>query len=477
MSNIPGSADTLLADWFGYKAVPEGDGLVVPDSDRALRAGPADIIEILPRISLLETPHSEVARKLAAAVPDDFDEYFKSAGSELPEDIKIPGGFGNASELYKVTTEVAISTKEHLPEVIDKSLIPFLVDKFNVTHVTPIFIKAIQQQQYFSLAKMALLHNRVSPEEAGELVNRDRVLGGIEMSGALDILNFVDALTRLAPVLFSIPIQRHGCVWHFTANAGKVLPVIGCRGMFQDFVTMLSPRYTKTNMFAHMSPLGEDSIWRLIRQTVFGVNRLMKYLNDPRTFVDGEGNVDWLKQIKAFGAIHLMFADLLSMNCSIEPHQKITVGFGFLDKLANMKNAFSAVERKEPDLFCELLSLDQGKELNRLYQEHIGNVHPDLASEMIDTADRSYKGFHEHLGDEDCTGRNTEAARLQRIRAFRNLSHGTFLRGDKFDHLFLQSEGTVPEEIAAIPFLLMHGLIASPKAFLEYAPVNGPEPG
>ena len=127
-------------------------------------------------------------------------------------------------------------------------------------------------------------------------------------------------------------------------------------------------------------------------------------------------------------------------------------------------------ESNEPKIFNSLLSLAQGKELKALFQQHVAAVHPTLGQALIKTTGRVYAGLHRNLGRQCDLDERRESPRLERLRALRNLTHGPFLRGGRFDKLFLGSEGVVPAEIGTVPWLLMLGLLTDPETFLRANP-------
>lgn len=466
----PGIIEKLLNDLFGYKAVIKGGDLVVPANDPALRAGPPDVLEMKAQIDLRETSLEEVGRQLAATVPNEFAPYTEEADAALPSKVRIAGGVGLLSELTLVLTKIAIADPQALPGILSDELIPLLIDKFSVTHVTPVVINGNQQQSFFTWAKIAALGERFGAKEVERRIQGQQALAGFEMSAGFELLYGTEALTRMIPMAYTLPVQRWGCIWHFQKQHALIFPETGVRSVFGTFPHPITPRSDRVSMFAQPPVLNGDDIWRLLRQSVIGINSLMRYLNDPRTFADDNGNVDWMEQLRAFGAVHMLLADLASTNYTMQSYDKATAAFGFLDKLANMKAHMGCPEKGEPRIFDALLSLAQGKELKRLFKQHIATIHPSLGLELIDTTGRVYAGLHRALARQAELGERRELSRLERLRALRNLTHGPFLRGGRFDKLFLGGGGVVPAEIGTVPWLLMIGLLADPETFLGFKP-------
>jgi hypothetical protein len=95
--------DKQLSRWLGYKAKRDGDDWAIAQSDRALRAGPADILKLHPQIDLCRTDTLSTARTLASKLPDDFEKYHKT-----PQSIDVIGEFGLLSEIDEVTSSVGL---------------------------------------------------------------------------------------------------------------------------------------------------------------------------------------------------------------------------------------------------------------------------------------------------------------------------------------------------------------------------------
>ena len=240
---VPGTLDKLLYDWFGYRATIRNGEWYIPDTDHKLQMGPSDALKMHPRIELHHNNLLEASKLLADAVPDDFDEYFET--HKIPDNIKVLSDFGLTSELEIALTKITISKKDELVHNLYKILLPLMLDKVGVRYVVPISLDATMLQSHFSFAKISLLAQRFGKTAMQRLIKGHNVLGGLEMSGALDILGFVDALTRLAPINFTFPIRRHGCSWHFYTDGYSRPNHLINQGFAQQFLTGINPRTTE----------------------------------------------------------------------------------------------------------------------------------------------------------------------------------------------------------------------------------------
>jgi hypothetical protein len=460
----PGTIDNLLREWFGYQ-VEERDGeWWIPESDSALRDGPPQILTMHPRIELNPDRFPEIADKMISAVPDDFDEYVNPP----PANVDILGTLGVLSELNCATTETELAPPPALKRVLVEKLLPLLTTEFKATNVVPVSLSAGMQQQYFSFAKVSLLTQLFGGGRLEELLHDKNAFSGIEITGALDILGFVDALTRLIPIAFSLPVRRRGCTWHFYGDGFFPMKSLACHGLFQDFLRGINPRSADIVMgnLDGLHSFREENAWRLIRAAVLGINRLMSFLNNPLTFTNHHGKTDFLLQLKSYGAVHMLFADLLAVNYSINPHSQISFSFAFMDKLANLRKHLGGASGGEGTLAKDLASLRFGKAVRGVIGRELGIIHEDLAKSFLPVVRSCYWHIHRHLGREIGRSGKVEAKRLSRLRSMRNLNHGAFLQDDKFNEVFFEATGTVPPSLAALPYILALGLVLSPKEFL-----------
>lgn len=464
---LQGSERTLVNDWFGYKPIVVGNELVVPEKDQALQKGPKDVLKLHSKIDLITTSERAAAKKMVSAIPRDFDDIYRHG--EITNHT-ISGNFGVISRIEKAIAEITITEKHHLVDLLAESVIPLMKSEFGARYVAPISMNAILQQQFNSFSKFALLQDRYGIEATGSLINERNALGGIEMTGGLDILSFIEPLTRINPVLFTYPLQREGCVWHFYSDAGSVLNIQGARSMIDQFSPGLTPRYDKIGMNPHLPNLNADSIWRLLRVSVRGTNNLMRYLNDPRTFADENGKVDWLMQVKARGLILLLFSDFNALCTSYSPHERINFAFSILDKIANIRKELGGIISNESALSIGGLSISEAKKLRNLFRSSYRDIAPLVGKMLAQETTNAYRRLHLKIGRQSKPEKRSEEDRLKKLRAFRNLNHGTYLKNDQFDLLFLESFGGIPEEIGTIPWLLIHALIADPEQFIKFDP-------
>ena len=193
-------------------------------------------------------------------------------------------------------------------------------------------------------------------------------------------------------------------------------------------------------------------------------------LNNFENFVDSSSRVNLRKKAQAYGAVHLIFADVGAMHSSTIGHNRVSYAMSCLDKLANLRFKLGGSGASESSAFQGLLSESQKNQTQALFADHMVGVDSQLCDRFITVLKKAYDDLHNHIGKQSSSGSQDETERLTRLRDQRNMRHGTFLNRDSFDRLFFESDGTVPDSIATITFLLLLGLICDPEAFLKFDP-------
>jgi hypothetical protein len=460
----------ILLEKTGLSAVFSNGEWVCPMGSN-LRMPP--ILELHSRMELIPENFSEIAAKLVATIPDDLEAGRPDIRSVLPDGVDIIGTLGVQSELKRWLLETMIAPLSSVPEILERHLLPLMVDEFNARYVAPISLQASRQQSFFSTAKTAVLIERFGYEEAKRLLLERSVFQGIEMTAGIELLSFVDALTRLFPLAFSLPVHRAGVSWQFYSDRPFIFQRGSEKGLYQEFIMGTSPRIDSSSSLVGLGDPSEKEIWQMLRQAVDGLNALMAHLNDWRTFLREDRTVDFLEQLRAYGSIFAFFSDVLAMNYSREPHSQATFMFGAIDKLANFKAGMTGLsDREEQGIANEIVDLETGKELKRIINDDIGELRPELAKALLPIVGRCYGNLHRSLGRDMEDGRGDGTQRAKRFRSLRNINHGAFLRGNQFHDLFVTGQGVVPPAVGVLPFLLALGLTTSPKRFIQYRPLK-----
>lgn len=97
----------------------------------------------------------------------------------------------------------------------------------------------------------------------------------------------------------------------------------------------------------------------------------------------------------------------------------------------------------------------------------------DLERVLCAAADECYGELQEHLKRTCKKFGYHETDLLDHIWMQRNVRHGSFLRGDTYERLFLESDGVIADTLGTLPYLLLLGLISDPAEFLSFRPAIG----
>ncbi|MFQ5915287.1 MAG: hypothetical protein ACE5JS_19125, partial [Nitrospinota bacterium] len=296
--------DEQLSAAFGYKALRDGEDWVVPANDRALREGPKPPFEMHTQVTFEGKDPAEIASELMNFVPSvPFDT---TPLSSLP---KVDPIFGILPEIADSRIALYLSSRTDAERILRDFLIPRMIDSFHSRAVIPITIDLVHQQRVLSLVKIALLFEKFDVPEAQNRVFNRRSFEGI-LPDPLEILGYVEALTRLSLLAFTLPLHRWACTWHFVGPAVAIVPHILTEGVFQNFLTEINPVGERPDLtgFDKFKNLDADDIWRYVRIVIGGLNRLLRFANDPKNFTkNGTTEIDFLKQLQFHCQLRLIF--------------------------------------------------------------------------------------------------------------------------------------------------------------------------
>lgn len=461
----------LLKDWFGFKVIVEGKDFIVPSDDPALRKGPMDVLTLHAQIKLGDDL-KKIAHQLAKTVPPDFDKYHRKNpvkyNYEIDQITRLTQG-------YACLLDLTVAQPEKLEHVLADRVLPFMKKEMGAVAVTPISLNATFQQRAISLAKICFLLQRHDSKTARHLVFDKNVMEGI-LPSQLAPLYYVVALTRFLPLALTLPVERIGCIFHFQGNGMWRFPHVHTIGLAQLFMEDLAPLAKHGDLMGldglqHMS---EKNIWRYLRCVVDGINTLMRYLNDPRSFLNPETDeCDFARQIQAHGAVHLLFSDLLAINHSTNSHHRLNTAFSALDKLANLKKGLgdeTIRRRHDSEIFRTFPSSKWKQFLKETISWKFEPHGQQLKNAFLSVIEKTYAQITDGYRNELSKTVVSDNELGDRLWFHRSMRHGTFLKGGKFDSLFGQSAGHVPEGLITLPFILTLGLIFKPTEFIDFWP-------
>lgn len=461
----------LLYEWAGYRAVRDGKDLVVPASDPALMQGPRDCIKLHGQVTLSKDDYAGAAKSLVSVVPDTFDEYYHRNTKKYQFTTEE---HNTTVDFYSHLLDLTFAKPNEIESVLREKILPFMVEKMNAILVTPVTVDSSYQQIQYSIAKFSLLLNKYGLKTTKKLVFDKEVLSGI-LPNQLAPLTYINALTRHAPWALTLPVDRADCVWHFQTDGMWEFPYVHTVGLYQHFISQLSPAAERPEMhgLSGLDKMSEANISQFLRLTVEGVNRLMRYLNDPRNFIDHTtGAADLEKQLQAHSAVHLLFADLTEINSSTNSHHRISYTMSGLDKITNLKRYLGEIDGQDQLIFRSLATSAHENFLAECFENKTIVYGHELKSVLVGIVRETYTLIRKHYLDDMNSSSPTEDEMTERLWHQRNLRHGAFLTGGKFNKLFGQSKGTVPDDVVTLPLLFTLALVLDPQGFLRFSPTS-----
>jgi hypothetical protein len=461
---------TFIENHFGISPVISGHNLLISDH-QAARAFTAEVLCTHPRVKLAKGCERDLASTLYSQIPDAFKQYQPPP----PKALNLSRDYGFISRIEEAYTWLTIVRDSDVINCLEEKVIPAMMDCYRAQYVTGVSINAEYQQACISFSKMALLaqEGQLGTDDV-ELFLTERKPFSAILPNSIDVLSYLECLTRLSPMMLTLPLHRQGCAWHFQCEAMYYIGSNPVNGVAQQFMTDFSPLSDAAHFLGleGLQGMNEKRVFQLLRFAVAGVNRLMAYLNDFRNFRSQDNSANLLTKVQAYAAVQLIFADLNAINYSTFAHNRISYAMSIMDKLANLRCKLGRVHENESRLMTGLASLSQRDQLKRLFRSAAMKFDYGELSGLFDTViDRCYGCLHEQLQKQCHDAHGSEASRLERIWLQRNVRHGVFLRKNTFERLFLTADGTVASTIGTLPLLLVFGLISDPAGFLSFRPV------
>jgi hypothetical protein len=459
--------ERLLREIWGFRPVRDGDDWVVLDTDPALRAAPRDVLRMHGPLSLKQANRHRLAGKMIAWIPGRANELLDRLGQTVTYEYEEDSAL---DRIYACRSRLATCRTEDVRTIVRDALLPFMIE-MDVTEVYGVTVDIQYQGSIYTFSKFGLLIKEYGLQDVERLVFEREALKGI-LPNALNVLWYVNTLTRLAPIAFTLAIERGDCAWHFVGSGAFVFqPSVSCEGLFHQFTQAISPVSERSVILpsASLPTLTKDGAHVFLRVVVNAVNSIARFLNDLKSFVGADTKeVDFSKQTQAFGALDLLFADIACLNYSTSGFHRISCSMSAMDKLANLVRHLETSSASEPEIFKSLFSMEQCRRSCEIVRARVEPVNSYVASVLVQMLSDVYEAVHSHY-KQDMGDTASEAEILDRIRQQRNLRHGTFLEGDRFRRLFGQTKGTVAEEVMMIPYLLTLTLALDPPRFLRLA--------
>jgi len=443
----------------GYRIVRHGDDWIIPDDDPKLLAGPDPVLQTV------ATPFSldaDTYQKIAANFVSNYLTEIEGWRERNPPPAFVPvnPNYGIRSQLQEIHNVFFRENQHRLESVLINQILPFMHRVMGAAYVAPLRISFREQYGFLGFAKIEYFVKEFGTEKAISLV-QDSAMGSV-LPAAPEVLSYVLGLLTFIPLASTFPLDRLGSQLHFFLPDGPWrFPFEATRGIFEIWSSHGLP----------MSEIGRPPFIRVTGDenqqcfllAVDAINSLVGFLNDPRNFADQKGEIDLLRFLKTQSGIHLMFADLLSINHTTSITLHARAAFSFMDKLSNLKKTSPA--SSDSEIFKKLFSAQAGQTVAGILSDHGSKRHVGLGRALRQCAEAIFEGVHSHLS-KALPALHSEKDRLDRVRVFRNTVHGTFLNAGKFEKTFASSPATIPPQLVHIPLLYAWALALDPRQIL-----------
>jgi hypothetical protein len=444
----------------GYRVVRDGDDWLIPDDDPQLIAGPKPLLQTAVRPVSLS---AESYKRTAADYVENYLSDFEQWRADRPQPtIHLTSSYGFLSKLQEIHYRFFFEDRRRLEQLLIERILPFMHRTLGAGRVAPVKISVEEQYGILALAKIAYITKEFGFEKATMLVGKHAMSS--VLPAATEVLSYVQGLLTFTPMASTLPLDRMGSQLHFFSPRGPWgFPFEAIRGIFA-----ISSAHTLPMCEIGRPPfidLAEHANQQYFLLAVEAINRLLRFLNDPRNFVDQAGEFDLNHFLKTQSGIHLMFADLLAINHTTSVYLHARTALSFMDKLSNLKATLATPSQNEDEIFKSLFSAQAGRVVAKVLSHHGGQRHDKLGKALKHCAETIFGAIHEHLSKALPNG-HSERDRLELIRTFRNTTHGSFLRARQFEKAFATSAATIPPQLPHVPLLYAWALALDPEQIL-----------
>jgi hypothetical protein len=460
-----GTNKAKIEQLTGFTLQRDGDDWLVRENDPVLLRGPGNVL-------VTRDEPWELNPSRYKAIGDEYSQrflnaYFEERLTPPQEPVPIYGEWGIRTPLEERRLNLFLTPTQAVSARLEQDTLPFFLNEMRASSVAPLMAKADLQQAFISISKILALIQYTGLEGTAARISRQQDLDpGLPTS--LDIMNYVESLNTMSPAAISLPIQRMGSSLHFMRGKPWFFPRLAIENIYEQLVEEIKPLVdSQVAFFTQNQHIQKRAVHAYFLASVDAVNRLMRYLNDVRTYVDARGVFDPIRMVKAQSVVRLMFADWQSINFTNSRYTQLRMVFAFLDKLANLVAIMQGSKTSEEELAKRLCSRQVGQRISELLRHNFSPRFHSLALLMARTCTATYDRLHQHIGSQPLRGAENEAQRLNYLRTVRNSAHGAFLRSNQFEEVFLAARGSVCAEFNYLPLLLLWGLASDPKRFMQ----------
>ncbi|MCC3303711.1 hypothetical protein [Sneathiella sp. HT1-7] len=466
----PESAVSTLVDCTGLSPIINGSKIGISTADKVLsKQG------LSPLAMGYEQPinHLDLRSTIQGLleVTEDNTDFLRKLTPEIkpPKELHRTQALESFGHLISLLNRVYLEPHpEAAAECGEEALRILLSFVPQLEFATPITVDLKLQESIFSFTKIALLIEKLGLDAVKGKSKTDDAMAGLKQA-SLQIPDYVDALTRLYPIIFTFPFKRTGCSWHFYSRDLFGLPY--------DLTTSFSDQFTSLSTIRASvpNPNGlrgfklptKNGVWRVLREAVNAVNNIFSFINNFTNFVDSSDSIDLMRQNKFEISIHFLFADLQAIVNTSSPHSRFAFTLNFFDRLANLYRGYTGDRTKDESAISLLLMSEQfGKKLATMLSKNYSSSDSEFGEALSRSTITTYRNIKDKLLD-DLGTESAEERRGEYIRILRNLAHGGYLETKKYDDYLLTSRMELPEDLVTLPWLLMFGMCSNPVQFFS----------
>lgn len=402
----------------------------------------------------------DVGERIARFLSPDL----KFSPENRPKEVRISKGYGAISEIEALQYEayLAIDAATLASTITDK-IIPYVRETLGATHCCVVRPNLKAQQTRISLAKTYWAASVFPRAQLQQKIVEERVLDAV-LPLAHEMSNWLYAFISSSTQQVALSFQLLGGYVLFFRDRPWAFPyaaVAGMQGRFNANPPMdTTDGGTRSGIWLRHGSY--QKVYQYLRAATELVNTLAFYAVNPANFLNGQ-KIDSAKQIQFISALGLLFADVLAANESASQYNKISFAFSALDKLANIVMAMNGPGINETSAFKACFSTGTVFGLRWIAKHLSGD--PGIA-EVLRVQAWHVLQVHQAVRDQT-GGALSELERLNWLRSYRNLKHGTFLHGDQFKNLFVKATGLAPSELMHVTMAVVIGFGIAPDSLLR----------
>ncbi len=423
---------------------------------------PNPLLTVGAAIELKSNDFGEVARRVASFLSMEFDKDRPPTPT-----LRISKGYGLLSEMEQICIDVFFAKPgDEQRQRIQHGLLPFMVEKFGTSHVCVVRPNYSATQKRLSLLKMFWATQAFGAQSLQQKVMNERVLDSI-LPSPHDMMSWIEAFLTLAPLQVVLPIQFPGGYAVFFSDKIWTFPRAPVAGMLGNFLTSV-PLATSGDVpmiqsvaFKNGDPYRAHAYIQMVSRFV---NELVNFSTNLLNFESNQ-QLQGLRQVQFVSALGLMMKDIRSANATVSSYERMSFCFSALDKLANIVAMSSPRVLDESKVFRRLFSAVNIRALRRIIRGLKGREH-SVQDELLASLPARVLEVQQSIRKQ-MRGNSKESQRLDWLWSYRNLRHGTYLRQNQFQNLFVGAAGEVPAELAEATMALIIGLAVAPADFLS----------